>query len=168
MNDDLKGQIIKLEVIYGMSDKINEFKLERYKYILLQLHSLNENIHRYLTIFQALITAVVGGIITIFVSWQNLKISVETAKIGIKGLLGLLIILSLFVIVSILSGLFSWWDYRKEEVKLLDDAVRPGFRRKPDLKNFWRWYETYIVIFILLSTLFIYRYVENSIIPILK
>jgi heme/copper-type cytochrome/quinol oxidase subunit 2 len=152
----------------SMSDKSSEFKLERYKYILQQLHSLNENIHKYLTIFQVLITAIVGGIVTVFVNWKNLNINVETAAVGIRGLLGLLIISSLFVIVSILAGLFSWFDYRNEEVRLLNESVRPSFRHKPKLRNFWRWYETYMILFILIATVFIYRYVENQIIPIMK
>ena len=36
----------------------DEFKLERYKYILQQLQILNENAHRYLTLFQTLATAI--------------------------------------------------------------------------------------------------------------
>jgi hypothetical protein len=151
-----------------MSDKSNEFKIERYKYILLQLNTLNENIHKYLTLFQALLTAVVGGIVTVFVSWKNLKIEVGTAKLGIQGLLGLLIILSSFVLVSIVSGVFSWFDYRKEEAKLLDDTIKPGFRRQPNIRNFWRWYETYMVIFIVGVTIFIYCFVENSLLPTMK
>jgi hypothetical protein len=151
-----------------MSNNSVEFKLERYKYILQQLNTLNENIHKYLALFQALLTAVVGGIVTVFVSWKNLKIEVETARLGIQGLLGLLIILSSFVLVSIVSGVFSWFDYRKEEVKILDDAIRSGFRRKPSLRNFWRWYETYMVIFILGATIFIYCFVTTNVLPNMK
>ena len=39
----------------------SEFKLERYKYVLQQLNSLNENHHKYLTLYQTLMTAVIGG-----------------------------------------------------------------------------------------------------------
>lgn len=151
-----------------MSNNGSEFKLERYKYILQQLNALNENIHKYLTLFQALLTAVVGGIVTVFVSWKNLKIEVESARLGIQGLLGLQVLLSLFVVVSIVSGMFSWFDYRNEEVKLLEAAVKSGFRRKPSLRNFWRWYETYMIIFILGATIFIYCFVANNLLPAMK
>jgi hypothetical protein len=38
-----------------------EFKLERYKYILKQSHFFNENIHKYLSLFQVLATALVAA-----------------------------------------------------------------------------------------------------------
>ena len=71
-----------------------EFKLERYKFVLQQIHSLNENIHKYLTLFQTLATAIVGGGVIIFVTWQDTGLSVDVARIGIQALLGLLIILA--------------------------------------------------------------------------
>jgi hypothetical protein len=48
-----------------------EFKLERYKYILNEIHFLNENIHKYLSLFQTLATAVAGGAAAIFVGWRK-------------------------------------------------------------------------------------------------
>lgn len=151
-----------------MSNSNQEFKLERYKYILQQLHSLNENIHKYLIVFQTLVTAVIGGAVTIFVSWKNLKLEGEVARISIHGLLYLLLIISLFVIISVIAGLLSWLDYRKEEVKLLDAAIKPGFRNKPKIGNFWRWYETYLIIFILFSSILIYTYIDNELLPLIK
>ncbi len=145
-----------------------DFKLERYKYILQEIHTLNDNIHKYLTLFQTLATAVIGAGVLIFVSWQELKISAETARVGIQGLLGLLIILTLFVILSILVGVFSWLDYRREEVELLNEVIEPGFRKAPRIKNFWRWYETYIILFIIIIVSVIYFYVQNQIIPFIQ
>ena len=146
----------------------NDFKLERYKYILQQIHSLNENIHKYLTLFQTLTTAIIGGGVAVFVSWQQLNISADVAKITIQGLLGLLVILTLFVIISIVVGILSWFDYRKEEVELLNEAVRSGFRKSPKASNIWRWYETYIVLFIIVIVIVIYLFVQGQIIPLIK
>lgn len=37
----------------------NEFALERYRYILQQIHAVNENAHRFLALYQTLATALV-------------------------------------------------------------------------------------------------------------
>lgn len=150
------------------SEKGKEFKLERYKYILQELRSLNEHVYKYLTLFQSLATAIVVGGVGVFVSWQSLKISADVARIGIQGLLGLLIILALFVLISIIAGMFSWVDYRKEEVKLLDEVVTPGYRKAPKLRNFWRWSETYVLLFIIIITITIALFVENQVVPLIR
>jgi hypothetical protein len=147
--------------------KGSEFRLERYKYILQQLHSLNENNHKYLSLFQALATAVIGGGIAIFVGWKELKIDAATARVGIRGLLGLLIILTLFVSISIVAGVVSWFDYRHEEVKLLRKEVGAEFRQPPTLKNLWRWSETYLVAFLILIVVAVYVFVEWQLIPLI-
>ncbi len=145
-----------------------DFELERYKYILQQIHTLNDNVHKYLALFQTLATAIIGGGVGLFVSWKNIHITAEIVKASIQGLLGLLIILTLFVIISIIGGVFSWLDYRKEEVELLNDIVKPGFRKMPTLRNFWRWYETYVILFIMASVFTIAIYIESQIIPLIK
>jgi hypothetical protein len=146
----------------------NDFKLERYKYILKQIHSLNENIHKYLALFQGLLTAIIGGGIAIFVSWKKLEIDAITAKSAINALIMLFLVLSLFIFISIFSGILSWFDYRKEEVKLLNEVVGPGFRNPPTIKHFWRWYETYILLFIICISIFIYVYINGNILETIK
>jgi hypothetical protein len=120
-------------------DKGNEFKLERYKYILGEIHFLNDSVQKYLTLFQTLATAVVGAAAAVFVSWRKLAIDAAMARTTVRGLLGLFLILAPFVILSVLAGVFSWLDYRREEASLLDEAVRPGFRSLPRPENFPRW-----------------------------
>lgn len=143
---------------------IDEFKLERYKYILQEIRSLNENTHKYLTLFQTLATLIVGGGVGVFVGWKNLHINADVAIAAINGLLILLIVLALFVITSIVAGIVSWFDYRNEEVELLDQ-VQPGFRKKPSLRNLWRWNETYMMVFVIMVVVFTCVYVESQIIP---
>jgi hypothetical protein len=145
-----------------------DFKLERYKYILQEIHSLNENLHKYLTLFQTLATVIIGGGISLFVGWQNLNISADVARAGIRSLLSLLVILTLYVVISILAGVFSWLDYRKEEVELLNRTVEAGFRQPPNIKNFWRWHETYLILFSIAIVISIYIYVESQIIPLIN
>lgn len=131
------------------NDSVSEFRLEHYKYILQEIHSLNNNLNKYLALFQTLATVIIGGGISIFASWRSLKIGANTARAGIQGLLGLLILLTLFITVSIVANVLSWFDYRKEEVELLDQVVKPNYRRPPTLRNFWRWSETYVLLFII-------------------
>lgn len=150
------------------SKNAGDFKLERYKYILQQLHSLNESVHKYLTLFQTLATAIVGVGIAVFVSWKELKIDANIAKLGIQGLFGLLTILTLFVIISIVASIFSWFDYRRDEVKILDEAVKSGYRKLPEWKNCWRWSETYIILFLIISLLVIYWFVYWRLLPLIN
>ena len=150
------------------TDQGEDFKLERYKFILQEIHSLNENNHTHLNLFQTLTTAIIGGGVAIFVSWKNLDIEAALAIIGIRGLLGLLVILTLFMVFSIIAGIFSWVDYREEEVELLSKAVHPEFRKSPTLKNFWRWQETYLIVFVVIVVAVIYSYVENQVIPLIQ
>ncbi|MDF5707084.1 MAG: hypothetical protein PUP90_05220 [Nostoc sp. S4] len=146
----------------------SDFKLERYKYILQQIHFLNENIFKYMYLFQTLATAIITGGIAVFVSWRKLEITPDIAKLGITSFLGLLIITAIFSIFSIVVGVASWVDYRKEEVELLNETVRPGFRKPARIRNLWRWYETYIVLLIFLVIVFIYFFVESQVIPLIK
>jgi hypothetical protein len=145
-----------------------QFLLERYKFILGELHSLNENIHRYLTLFQALATAIVAAGAALFVSWRKLEISADVARVTIETLLGVLIVLALFIILWIVSGIFSWLDYRNEEVKLLDVVVGQGARAKPSLGNFWRWHETYLLLLLVVIILGSYFFTQCVVIPAIK
>ncbi len=145
-----------------------DFELERYKYILQQIHTSNDNVHKYLALFQTLITAIIGGGILIFVNWKNLNIRADIVRASIQGLIGLLIILASFVVISVIGGIFSWLDYRREEVKLLKDIGKPEIRKMPTLRNCWRWFETYVVLFIIVSVLAIIIFVEGQILPLVK
>jgi hypothetical protein len=100
------------------------------------MHTLNENLQKYLTIFQTLTTVIVGAGISFFlIGGESLNLSANLARAGIRGLMGLLIVLSIFISLSIVSGIYSWIDFRQEEVDLLDHAVRLDFRKPPSLRN---------------------------------
>lgn len=49
----------------------HEFALERYRYILQQIHAVNENAHRFLAIYQTLATTLVGATLALFVGYRN-------------------------------------------------------------------------------------------------
>ena len=149
-------------------DKKSEFKLERYKFILQQINTLNENVHKYLTLYQTLATAIVGGVVLIVVSWKQLKIEAHIARAGVEGLLCLYVVLTLFIVVAIGAGIASWFDYRKEENEVLDEVVREGYRKPPQLGNLWRWNETYVLLFIVLMALVVCGYIGFWLMPLIK
>lgn len=150
------------------NDQTFAFQVERYKFILQEIHTLNENFHKYLILFQTLLTGILSGGVVIFTSWQNLAIPPEVVKLSIQSLLGVMIVLTLFVVTTIIVGVISWFDYRNEEVDLLDAMVGKGFRKKPSVSNIWRWHETYLIIFILVIVVSIYFYVRLIMLPAIK
>lgn len=149
-------------------DKSTEFKLEYYKYILQQLQSLNENTHKYLTLFQTLATAVIGGGVLIFVGWRQVNIDARAARVGINGLLWLFIILGVFVVLSIISNILSWYDYRHEELKLLKKEVGLEFRKAPKWKNLYRWNETYLLLLIIAVIMAVVIFVKIEVLPLIQ
>lgn len=142
-----------------------EFQLERYRYILQQLHATNENVHRYLGLYQTLATALGGGVLLVFASRGSWDISAGTARASILGLLTLLTLVGLFSAMLIVIGILSWIDYRREECELTDELIRPGFRKPPNPRNFLRWHETYIVLFILASLLLLWALTLGLLLP---
>jgi hypothetical protein len=136
----------------GHHEEAPQFVLERYKYILQQIHAINENVYRFLALFQTLATALVAAALGLFVTRDKWGITRDVAHGGVIGLLLLVTASAAFTIVFIIVGVASWIDYRREECELADRFFLPGFRTSPRLRNCLRWYETYIVLFIVAAT----------------
>jgi hypothetical protein len=150
-------------------DPAKEFKLERYKFIQGEIHFLNDSLHKYLTLYQALATAVLTGGVAVFVGWRKLEITADAARLAVHSLMILLGLLSLYVVASVVAGIFSWWDYRNDEVDLLETVVDPPFRKRPELKgNVLRWYETQAILFIVLFAAAAIVFVEGWVVPLIK
>lgn len=96
-------------------------------------------------------TALAGVAVALFAGHQNWGIDAETAKAAIVGLMVIITIAAGFTVLLIIVGILNWLDHRREEVELTDEAVRPGFRRPPRVRNFVRWHETYVVAFVVTS-----------------
>lgn len=129
----------------------SELTLERYKYILRQIHTVNENLYRFLAIYQTLATTLVGAMLVLFVGYRGWHIPAETARTGVVGLLTLITVIAAFTVILIVIGVLTWLDYRNEESDLTDKTVFVGFRTRPRPRNLYRWYETYVVAFIIAS-----------------
>jgi hypothetical protein len=144
---------------------VTEFHVERYRYILQQLHATNENVHRFLGIYQTLATALAGAAITLFVGYREWEISASIARVGVVGLLVLLTLVALFTSLLIVISVLTWLDYRREECALTDKAVGPQFRQPPAARNFFRWYETYVLGFIITSLLALWLLATTLLLP---
>lgn len=143
-------------------------QLERYRYILQQLHVLNENVYRFLALYQTLATGLVGAALALFVGYQKWGIDAATARSGVLGLLWLVTIVAAFTVLLIVTGVLNWLDYRREECELTDQLVSPGFRRAPRIGNLTRWYETYVVLFVACSIIFMWVYALTLILPAMR
>jgi len=147
------------------SAELSEFVVERYKYILQQIHTINENVYRFLAIFQTIATALVTAALALFVGYSKWGIKAGTARDGITGLLILITVMAAFTVLMIVVGTASWFDYRREECELVAKYFEPDFRGKPRLRNFYRWYETYIVLFIIAVTVLLWILGEALLMP---
>ncbi|WBP94793.1 hypothetical protein O6072_03225 [Mycolicibacterium neoaurum] len=132
--------------------RYDEIILERYKYINSQLAALNEAGHKFLALYQTLTTAIVSGGLALFVGYRGWGISADHAHAGLAGLLILQIIVAICTCAFIVAGIASWIDYRNEEVDLLTSYLDEALREAPKLQNFYRWYETYMILLIVTST----------------
>jgi len=146
-------------------DRAQALEVERYKFILQQLHTVNENVYRFLAIYQTLATVLVGAALALFVRYEDWKVRPEIAQVGIVAILALVTVIAGFTVLLIVVGVFTWLDYRREECELTEEAVRPGFRRAPDPRNFWRWYETWIVGFIVVSIVVMWALAAVVVLP---
>ncbi|MGV9311127.1 hypothetical protein ACWDR0_02895 [Streptomyces sp. NPDC003691] len=126
-----------------------EFALERYRYLLQQINAVNENVHRFLAIYQTLATALVGAAVALFVGYRKWGLAPDVARSGVIGLLVLATVVAVFTCLLVVIGALAWLDYRNEECDLTDEIVGPGFRTRPRSGNLLRWYETYVLLFIL-------------------
>jgi hypothetical protein len=70
-----------------------------------------------------------------------------------------------FTVLLVVVGVLSWIDYRREECELTAKYFEAEFRKPPRLRNFYRWYETYIVLFVIGATVLLWVLSETVVIP---
>lgn len=136
---------------HGLNQR-NEFtqqaRIERYKFVLLELARLSENTHKHTRYLLAIFPAFASAVIALKFGDKGLESNTKLffSHIAI-GFLCVFTLASLFIVASVLADIASWIDYRKEEVALVN-MMGGDFRKVPEIKNFWRWYETYLITFV--------------------
>ena len=78
----------------------NQFTLERYKYILQQIHTVNENVYRFLAIYQTLAVALISGGLTLFVGYRKWGLQASVARSGVIGALILTTTVAAFTVLD--------------------------------------------------------------------
>ncbi|MEU3890750.1 hypothetical protein [Streptomyces sp. NPDC029041] len=129
---------------------------------------MNENAHRFLAIYQTLATGLVGAALALFVGYDKWGLSPSTARGGVLGLLILTTVVAAFTITLIVVGAISWIDYRNEECDLTESMIGPDFRKRPSPRNFIRWYETYVLSFIVASLIAMWLLAALFLLPAIK
>jgi hypothetical protein len=150
------------------ADVARDFASERYKFILQQINAINENVYRFLAIYQALMTTLAGAEVALFLGYRRWGLAESLTRKGLLALLALETAVAYFTVLMIVVGTLAWLDYRNEECDLSDRMVGVGFRSRPNRRNFLRWYETYIVLFIVLSVVLVWALSLVLIVPNVK
>lgn len=125
--------------------------LEYYKYLLQEIEATNQNVHKYVALYQTLGTALGTAALVLLVSYQKWNIPADIVRGAVTGLLTIITFVAAFACLLVIAGMISWFDFRKEECRLLEDHFGTNFRQPPQFRNFWRWTETYILLFIVTS-----------------
>ncbi len=132
-----------------------DFLLERYKYILSRKTYLNGKTFKIVTYYQVLLLATGSAFYAINTSPEIYN----SCKIYSNGLMGLLFLVTFFLISILIGGILSWVNIRKDEDELLRLACGIG-KNKIAIKDIFTWYEFYICIamFIITSGILISYY----------
>lgn len=153
------------EALVDPSTLMGHVVLERYRYVLSQLHTVNENSYRFLALYQTVTSAIVGLGWLLFASRAQLNLNSSSVRLEILGLMGAVTLVAAFTLILVVVGLFTWLDYRSEECDLLERFVASDIRVRPRLRHIYRWYETYIAIFVVGSLAAMWWFVFSVILP---
>jgi uncharacterized membrane protein len=139
-----------------------EFVLERYKYILEQKRFLNKTTFVVISIYQAGLVLILTGYYQALSGGADHKIPSAFACLSSRWVVVLLWVLAAFSISMLIGGLISWFGYRADEAAI-EAKYLGGGRARPSFRNLLGWYETYVVLGILLVTAgFTFFLLENA------
>ncbi|MFF7063054.1 hypothetical protein [Pseudomonas sp. NPDC008258] len=125
-----------------------ELKLEKYRYVLAQKQALNEATFKIVAVYQALVLALAAGQYTVVTAYDKAQLKPAWALPSSYMLLGLFIMVSVLILALLVGGVLSWKGYRDDESEIEHEVLGVP---KDAIK--WRsllcWYETYLVVFVL-------------------
>ncbi|WP_152031529.1 hypothetical protein [Pseudomonas putida] len=132
-------------------DLKDEIMLEKYKYILSQKQALNEATFKIVAVYQALVLALAAGQYTVLTTYENAPLKPVWALSVTYMLLGMYVTVSLLIVALLVGGIFSWKGYRKDE-SVIELQVYGVGKESIKLKSVWCWYETYLVLFVVVAS----------------
>ncbi|HEQ1859307.1 TPA: hypothetical protein VEO38_002875 [Providencia alcalifaciens] len=128
----------------------DQIKIERYKFILEKIKFLDKQIHVNLNITITVFTSLITLLVLSIVAMKENKIGLNNFIFSVRTISFIAFIFSLYMVFSSIAIIRSWFDYRNEESDFLDKISCDIARKKPKKRNFFRWSETYFIIFIFL------------------
>lgn len=134
---------------------IESLVVERYKHVIEQQRRLDSAATEQLRLFEKGGAAMISAAAAVIGSREALRIEPQLAFDLVKVLMGAFWFLGLFTIAAIAVGMASWWDYRKEEAELANSHTQTQFRVEPKKANFYRWRESWIIMFVTATLLFV-------------
>lgn len=125
------------------------FKLEKYKYVLARKQSLNEATFKITAIYQVAIAALGLAQYNVIAMLKANSITLEVALLSSLCLIVMLAILTVLIVALLIGGILAWLKYRNDESEIERDVF--GQSRAPvKLTSSLTWYETYIILTVLL------------------
>lgn len=121
----------------------DDFFLERYKFVLDQKKALNKASLQVITFYQGAFASVCAGQFAVVALNSAGNLKMELARLASYSLAFILGIASLFALSLIASGMISWLHYRDEESEIESKYMEVS-RRKPSIRDIFKWFETYI------------------------
>ncbi|MDX8357870.1 hypothetical protein [Sphingopyxis terrae] len=123
---------------------------DRYKYVLSQKQALNDKTFKIASFYQAFTIVIAAAQFEIVRSFHKEEID---AAFSVASSWGLLIVLALVSVISLamtIGGILAWRSYSREEYEILSKS--PSDKVKvPMIVRAFSWYETYIIIAIILA-----------------
>lgn len=130
---------------------IESMLVERYKYVLEQKKRLNETTFKIAAFFQAVMIVILGAQFRVVELHQRSEITYSLASVATWGLFWATLGLTCLSLLLLFGGVASWFDYRHQEVEL-ERQLGGTERRPPSMRGFFRWYETYVALIMIIVT----------------
>lgn len=144
----------------------DELEVEHYRYVISRIASTNDNTLKIVSAFSAVATLIVTGLVTIGLSFRQLGVEAAQAHQYASTLLALLVLATALTIVVMLVNAAAWYQYRKEETRML--RAHGVDREPPSLWSMYRWIETYIALITITTTVAIDLIAISQLLPSIK
>ncbi len=125
------------------------FKLEKYKYILARKQSLNEATFKITAIYQVAIAALGLAQYNVMAMLKVSSITLDVASLSSLCLIVMLAILTVLIVALLIGGILAWLKYRYDESEI-EREVFGVSRPSVKLASILTWYETYIILTVVL------------------
>lgn len=136
-----------------MSNLKEQLAQEHYRFLLSKIQHLDEALFKNITIYGKFITSVLAFLTTAIVFEESGKISNELLILTFKLSEAFIIFLSITFAIITIANIFSWRDYRKEEIALLNNLKIDFGRKEPSFKNILRWMETWFLLALIIISI---------------